>query len=431
MLVTVLVIAALPAWAQAPTSTPTTTPTPSTTPTPREATQGLISIPTAERPGVLFPPFVGPDLFNAPLAQGPLILTPAITIAEEWNDNIFQDNDNKESDFITQFTPSLRLDVRQPGLQVAAGYSFTAEIYAKNTERSNALNSQTLFADLVYQATQRLTLTLTDALRYDRNSSSASVEGISSGRQETWSNVFSPGLRYQVTPRLGWGLYGAYELQRYQSAESQDSDIYRVGTGLEYAVTPRFSVSGGYDFAYLDIDGEPTSYTHTPRVGFSYQITPALSAAVSGGPSFLVSDGDTSVSPAVTASLTQTQRWGAMGVAYDRAIRTSGGLGGPSDTQSFTGYVTVSTLARGFSLGFSPRYTISKTEDVARRSSDVKALTLNLNASYQIARYIALVGAYTFFNQRSDGGNGTAAGNDVDQNRVFLGLQFGYPITFD
>jgi hypothetical protein len=28
-------------------------------------------------------------------------------------------------------------------------------------------------------------------------------------------------------------------------------------------------------------------------------------------------------------------------------------------------------------------------------------------------------------------GAGTVAANDVDQNRVFFGIQFGYPIVFD
>jgi hypothetical protein len=435
VIVSVLVLLALPAWAQTPTTPRPTTPTPTPTSTPTstgtseaEPTPGRLAIPSVYSPGVLFPPFVGPELLNPPLAQGPLILTPSFTLSEEFNDNIFQDNDNRESDFITQFTPGLRLDIREPSLRLGVGYSLTAEIYARNTELSNAANRHRFFADVSYQATPRLTLTLNEGFSYDRNSNAASVSGVSSGRQKTYSNVLAPGLLYQLTPRLNWRLFGSWELQRYESGGSEDSDTYRAGTGFDFTVTPRFGLTGGYDFAYIDINGEPTSYTHTPRVGFSYQITPSLFAAVVGGPSFLVSDGDTSVSPGVTATLAWLQRWGSMSVAYDRAIRAGSGRGGPSDTQSFAGSVQVTTLARGLAVGFSPRYTISESEDVARSRSDDKALTLNLSASYQLARYISLVGAYTFFNQRSDGGTSQP---DVDQNRVFLGLQFGYPISFD
>jgi hypothetical protein len=435
LLVTLFVLAlATPVRAQTPApaaETPTPTPTePAAEPTP------TITFPRVDSPGVLFPPFLGLDILAAPAAQGPLILTPSLTISEEWNDNIFQNNDNKQSDFITQFTPALRLDVRERGFNVGVGYSLTAEVYADHTELSDAANRQTLIGNLFYEATPRLTLTLTETFRYDKASNAASVEGISSGRRDSWSNVFAPALRYQLTQRLGLRAYGAWQMQRYGSGEDadggdggQDSDTYRAGTGLDYALTPRLGVSGGYDFAYIDIQDEPTAFTHTPRVGFSYQITQTLRGGISGGPTILMSDGETTLSPGVTASLTQIQRWGSMGLAYDRAVRTGGGVGGVSDVQTITGNVSVTTLARGFALAFTPRYTISESEeDVARSRSDTKALTLNLSARYQIARYIAIVGAYTFFNQRADGDS--SGRSDVDQNRVTIGLQFGYPISF-
>jgi hypothetical protein len=48
---------------------------------------------------------------------------------------------------------------------------------------------------------------------------------------------------------------------------------------------------------------------------------------------------------------------------------------------------------------------------------------------------MSLLGGYQFFHQRSDSTTqtaiGTAIANDADQNRVFFGVQFGYPIRFD
>ena len=53
----------------------------------------------------------------------------------------------------------------------------------------------------------------------------------------------------------------------------------------------------------------------------------------------------------------------------------------------------------------------------------------SLNAAYQVARYISVFGTYTFYRQRNESSSANAA--DVDQNRVFIGLQFGYPFSFD
>jgi hypothetical protein len=50
-----------------------------------------------------------------------------------------------------------------------------------------------------------------------------------------------------------------------------------------------------------------------------------------------------------------------------------------------------------------------------------------------VTAWLTAVAAYNFFKQR--GGGSTTAGDpgtvDVDQNRVFVGLQFGYPLRFE
>jgi len=393
------------------------------------------TVPGIQLPGVLLPPRVGPDLFYAPPVRGPLSVTPSLTIAEEFNDNVFLNNANKHSDFITQFTPGLTLQMQDPGFRLTAGYNFTAEIYAQQTQLDNAANRQNLVTSLSYEAKPGVTLSLSEALFYSKNSYAAATSGTSSGRQAVWSNVFAPALSIQATQRMTWRLSGAYTLERYSGPNSRDSNIYRIGPGLDYTVTPRLTFTAGYDFGYLDIGREPTALNHTLRVGGTYRITPTLTATLTGGPSVLVTDRDTTVSPAVSARLTQEMSWGAMGVFYDRAIGASGGFGGPSDNQTFGGNIAVRTLLRGLSIDFSPRYSMSSTESAARSQSDIKTLTLNLSARYQIARYISIVGSYTFLQQRGSGNaslaNGNTASTDVDQNRINLGLQFGYPINFD
>ena len=393
------------------------------------------TVPGIQLPGVLLPPRVGPDLLYTPAARGPLTVTPSLTIGEEFNDNIFLSNANKHSDFITQFTPGVTLQMQQPGLRLTAGYNFTAEIYAQHSEFNDAANRQNLVTSVSYDATPGVTLNLTETFYYSKNSNAVAPSSVSSGRQSSLSNVFAPALSVQATQRMTWRLSGAYSLERYSGPNSQDSNIYRIGPGVDYTVTPRLTVTTGYDFGYLDIDREPTALNHTLRFGGTYRITPTLTATATAGPSILITDRNTTVSPAVSARLTQEMSWGFMGVFYDRSIGTTGGFGGPSDNQAFGGNIAARTLLRGLTIDFSPRYTMSSTESAARSQSDIKTLTLNLSARYQIARYIAIVGSYTFLQQRGSGSatlaNGNSAGTDVDQNRINVGLQFGYPINFD
>src|SRR5256885_5182388 len=99
----------------------------------------------------------------APSAQrGPVTLTPSISVAEEYNDNLFLDNQNRQSDFIASFGPAVTLYVNRPSYQLNAGYSFNAVVYAREERRNNAFDSHNFIAGGVYRASPALTLTATE-----------------------------------------------------------------------------------------------------------------------------------------------------------------------------------------------------------------------------------------------------------------------------
>jgi hypothetical protein len=103
---------------------------------------------------------------------------------------------------------------------------------------------------------------------------------------------------------------------------------------------------------------------------------------------------------------------------------------GTSDRQAIYGSLGVSTLVRGLLLEFTPRYTIVDQDRTltTRPSHDtIKTLTLRVNATYQLARNISLIGSYTFYQQTTERSRGSD--EDIDQNRVFFGVQYAFPIT--
>jgi hypothetical protein len=366
-----------------------------------------------------------------PAQQGPLTLTPSISVSEEYNDNVFSDNRNRQWDFITSFSPALTLYVNRPAYQLSAGYSFSADVYARESQLTNGLARQNLVATGLYRLSRDLTLTLSDAFVYDRNANRVTSQTFSTGSQEFWTNHLSPGMTWQMTPLNTLSLSASYDLLRYGgSGSSVDSDTYSFQANVSHAFTRRFSGNIGYGFTYLDLRGEQNSTTHTPTVGFSYVITPTLTASVSGGASITELGGDTFATPTATVSLVQVFYFGSASLQYNRGISTAGGFGGTNDTQTVSGALTLSTLARGLFFVFSPTYSDSESLSSAQsRSVDVHSLTLYLGATYQLARYVSAFGGYTFFLQRTGGSSTTR--NDVDQNRVRFGLQFGYPINFD
>jgi predicted porin len=115
-------------------------------------------------------------------------------------------------------------------------------------------------------------------------------------------------------------------------------------------------------------------------------------------------------------------------IGYDRAVTAE--TTGLSDRQAVFASFVVPALTRGLQLEFTPRYTIVDS-DVAGNTSNtngetLKTLTLTLQATYQIARNISLIGSYTYYRQTTT----DKSIGDIDQNRVFLGVQYAFPINF-
>jgi long-subunit fatty acid transport protein len=364
----------------------------------------------------------------------PFTLTPSITITEEFNDNIFLDNDRREWDFITGFTPGLALTFEDATRRLSLAYSFTAELFARESEESHAFDRQSFVGDALWRVNPQLTLTLADTFAFSTDTNLVATETVSTGRDRAWSNTLAGGAAWQfdrltaLRGGLGWTV------ERFDSSEAQDSDVYRADVSLDRRLTPRLTGSAGYQFAYFDIEREARTTVHTPRVGVAWEATPTITLSLTGGPSTEIKeDSSTRVTPAVTAGYRQRLGFGAWGLTYDRAIGTAGGLGGTTDNQLIAAFLDVTTLARGLTVQVSPRYSI--VESPRDDSIDVRSFTLGVQATYRITPVVALVAGYQFFHQRSDSTILTSAGTplaaDADQNRVFVGIQFGYPIRFD
>src|SRR5262245_3253399 len=106
------------------------------------------------------PIFSGPGFFSTSVPRGPFVIIPTLTIAEEYNDNLFLNNANRRSDFVTHASPGLRVSIENPGLRVNAGYFFTAEKYAEQTQLDTFFRTQGLFADTSWQVTPLVALAL-------------------------------------------------------------------------------------------------------------------------------------------------------------------------------------------------------------------------------------------------------------------------------
>jgi hypothetical protein len=363
--------------------------------------------------------------------RGGLTLTPSIGVSEEYNDNVDANNQNRHWDFITNFSPSVTLFINQPNYELTAGYSFTAAIYAREPSRDTAFESQNLLASGFYRLTPGLTLNASDAFVLSNYTNVVSAQGISTGRQKSWSNTFAPGATWQMTRLDSLDIGGTYTVLRFEGQGSGiDSDTYGARGIVNHVFTPRLSGNVGYEFTYLAQTGSlPDSATHTPRLGITYQLSRTLTASINGGPAITQIAGDTVVTPAGTASLVQRFSFGSADVQYSRAVTVAGGAGGTNDTQMASATLRVSAPVRGLFVVLGPSYTFTNPIGPAQPGQgEIKAFSLGLSAVYQITELVNFFGGYSYFYQHAIRPSNEA---DVNQNRVRFGLRFGYPFNFD
>jgi len=375
--------------------------------------------------------FVGPDLFNMPSQQGWLSIVPTFTLSGEYDDNVGQRSSDRESDFGIGFTPGLTASMQRRGFTLLAGYNVSGHISVKDASLNDFGKHQQFFADLRYQISPTVAFTVRDRFIRDENSNAVTTSSQSVGAEDALRNTLTPRLRWQATPSTGLGFTGTYSLLRFsnaggQSRGRQDSDTYRLGVEADHKFTGRLTGLLDAGAAYFDFERESPARSYTLRPGITYDLTPTLGVRLSAGPSLVDRRGEQEVRPAVLATLSQAFKFGALLVGYDRAV-TAEPLG-IADTQSFFAALIVPTLIRGLQFSFTPRYSILDSDVVlttGEQNQRTTTLTLNLRAIYNLGRNFSLVGSYTFFHQTDDRGTG-----DIDQNRVFFGIQYAFPINF-
>ena len=368
----------------------------------------------------------------SPLERREINLLPAFAISEEFNDNVFVNNDNKRNDFITGFTPSISLLANRPRFQLAAGFANTAEIFARNSSSNDAFARQNLIVGTYWQPTPQLTFTLAETFLRDQ-SPDARAGGFTVGGQATDSNVLTPTVGWALGPQTRLDLGATYSLLRFEGQGSGiESDTYRFLSNLSHNFTPRFTGMAGYNFTFIDLRSGhgDNSTTHNPTVGFAYRLTPTLTVSVDGGPAFTNLGSEDFVTPGVSAGVSWRLPFGSASAYYSQSVEVAGGFGGPTDSKNLTGTLVVSTL-RDLIVIFSPAWT--KADSLSDRQIqrvDVGVFTLGLGAAYRLNNYVTFFGGYSFLLQRV-GKFSTTQDFDADQNRVKFGVQFGYPFAFD
>ena len=283
-----------------------------------------------------------------------MTLTPSFILSEEYNDNIFLDNSNKQWDFVGRVSPAILLVANRANYQLSLSYATVAELYARESNLSSALANHSFVGAGTHRATQSLTLSLTDSFVWDRNS--GVVAGFATGREESWTNTITRACRGGLRRRIPGTSADPSSVLRFQgSGSGLDSDSVRIRDDIRPRVHARFTGGVGFTFSYVVPQVGDTSTTYTPVLGFSYRLTASPHRRHGRGPGVTNISGGWTVTPTGTARLTRRSR-SVRRVSNTPAASTSPVASGVRPIQTVSASLYLTTLIRGLTVLLGPSY---------------------------------------------------------------------------
>ncbi|MCF8107450.1 MAG: outer membrane beta-barrel protein [Desulfohalobiaceae bacterium] len=408
------------------------------------------------------------------LAGVQVTVTPSLSTSAEYDDNIFLDEDDTESDMLFIVSPGIGLALQSKSTSGSLSYTPSKVYYKENSRLDNWRHSANLsfrhaFNEFFSFGLQDTFLLTDDPLAEDiRGLTEEEIKDRTrQGRNEYWRNNLSGSFDYQFGP--GKRLSAGYTYNILEEENDAEDDARERGpfVNLSYRLDDDNSLRGGYryqEYEYEREDGTPAREdieAHNVNVSYVRKIDHQTSANLGYGVSTRDYDGDRSdymvhdVSVGVRHAFSEHFS-GAVSVGYFYQDEDDGG---DSEGYTFRGslnrsfeYCSIGLSAEhgwdedfldrtpeGFTKywRFSANWSCTPYENLRvfanlsyrmeddENRADENILTAQAGISRSFWRWYALSLRYLYRLNESD-----RAGDDYTDNRVVLSVSFSRPYNW-
>lgn len=234
-----------------------------------------------------------------PVQADPLVWKTSLNLSERYDDNIFIVRDDPDHDWVTFFTPRLRLETKQEGLQRYLQYRPRFEWYARHSDLATVSH----FVDFEWTAPfiQTGKVTLINHFSYTPDFMEIATGSVVVPRGKVYANDAGVDVQtraLELSYRNGWRKYEDPELtdslshdfeerfswhrssptvlmQRYHTRQFvHDNDLaletHTIGVGFQHSVSRTFSLGAEAGVAYWQTL-EDDRYQNRPMIGLNLQ----------------------------------------------------------------------------------------------------------------------------------------------------------------
>src|SRR5438309_1066986 len=367
--------------------------------------------------GVLIP--------SAAPAQTGYYLTPSLSIAEVYDDNLFYTQSPRTHDLFTRISPGLKAGYESAPLTVEGSYAFDSEVYSQHSELTTPLVRQRGLIELKATPAQVLTLTLPVASFQSRTPTELNLtSGLAVGRVRAERYTTNPGFTYRFDPLTtakGEYTYSKDLLAAGFTPGGISIDSHIVNLALDSRLGPRDTVGPGYLGRRYEFSGFPALTSHAFTLGWSHELTPLTTFLLRGGPR--LTEGTVDRLPEASASVRHKLKSGELSLAYASILTTVFGLANSVKSQGITATATTELLST-LRLSVAPAF-----YKISSEAFKATVYVMNLEASHQLTKTLALGAAYQFSLQQ-----GSPSGQrevEILHNVFLIRLTLTYPARVD
>jgi len=361
--------------------------------------------------GVLLP--------TASPAQTGYYLTPSLSVAEVYDDNLFYTPSPRTQDFFTRTSPGLKAGYQSAPLTVEGSYTFDSEIYKQHKELTTPLVRQRGSIELKATPDQVLTLSVPVSFFQTRTPTELNLQtGLAVGRVRAERYTTNPAFSYRYNPLTT--AKGDYTYSKDLLAGGITIDSHIVNLTLDSRLSPRDTVGPGYIGRRFEFSGFPAVTSHAFTLGWSHDLTPLTTFTLRGGPR--LTEGTVDRLPEASASISHKLKRGQLSLSYVSTLTPVFGLTTALTAQSITAAATTELL---------PKLQLSAAPAFYKISEPFKATVyaMNLEASYQLTKTLALQASYLFYIQQGSSSGQRAV--EILHNVFLIRLTVTYPARVD
>ncbi len=368
-------------------------------------------------------------------------ITPAISLDQVYDSNVFNTSENEKGDFLFRATPALTFSIRMPETTLNLRTSLSYDRYYKYTELNAANSAITLALDSQPPIALSPRFSIAPSAHYvqARNSylrtqlvpasDPLAPPSIASETASQKSRDYGAALRanYLLTEKTEFSLGGGFsKLQFLDNTTSNiGSRVISGDTSLKYRFTPVFSSGFFFSNSYNTFENGTDSRVFAGGLTGTYLVSPAFTVDARAGASRMTESYTTGV-----PEFTKTSPYGALSLIYsDNNVRAA--LSGTIE-QAGGGNLGITTRRETVSFSVSDQFALrwwadlSGTYQVNRPldpnvSGDLTSATGTAGIRHKPLEWMDVHLSGSGFRQSGNG----PLGSDLTRYSAFLGITLG------